>query len=374
MDMELTERCNNNCIHCCINLPADDAKALKEEMSLEEIKAILKQAADLGCLTVRLTGGEPLLRPDFETIYSFARRLGMRVCLFTNARLITPALARLFSRMPPMETIEITVYGMHENSYNANTRQPEAFQSFRRGVQLLMDSNVPFVVKSVFLPANKDELAEFNAWAKTLPWMDKGPGITLFYDLRNRHDNPEKNQVIRSLRAVPNEGVQYLFNHHHDDFETFKSHYHKNMTRLPGDRLFGCSAGKKQLSVDAYGRIQACLGLRAPHLVLSRGTPLSEALQFFQKLKEIKATNPEYLKRCANCFLRNLCQQCPGKAWSETRTLDTPMEYFCAVAHATARALGWIAKDEKAWEIADWKDRIISDLPEQQPEADSIQI
>jgi len=361
LDIELTERCNNNCIHCCINLPVNDKRALKDEMSLEEIKNILTQAADLGCLKVRLTGGEPLLRPDFQTIYTHSRRLGMRVLLFTNARLITPGLAQLFSRIPPLEVIQVTVYGMHEDSYNANTQQTNAFQSFWRGVQLLMDYNIPFIVKSVFLPANEDELDELKIWAKTIPRMDKQPGITMFYDLRNRLDDPVKNQVIKSLRPAPNEGMKYLFNYH-GDFNTIKSHYCKSMTRLPGVRLFGCKAGKKQLSIDAYGRIQACLGLRSPGLVLARGTHHRDALKFFRGLKEIEATNPEYLERCANCFLRNLCEQCPGKAWTETRTLDTPIEYLCDVTHALARELGWLDESEKAWKVTNWKDRIICDL------------
>jgi molybdenum cofactor biosynthesis enzyme MoaA len=43
-------------------------------MTTDQVKTILKEAADLGCLEVRFTGGEPLLRPDFEELYLFARR------------------------------------------------------------------------------------------------------------------------------------------------------------------------------------------------------------------------------------------------------------------------------------------------------------
>ena len=112
LDMELTERCNNNCIHCYINLPADDIKAKEKELSTEEIKDILKEAASLGCLKVRFTGGEPLLREDFEELYLFARRLGLKVLIFTNGTLITPQLADLFARIPPLEKIEVSLYGM----------------------------------------------------------------------------------------------------------------------------------------------------------------------------------------------------------------------------------------------------------------------
>ena len=186
LDIELTERCNNDCIHCCINRPANDAVARAREMTTEQVKDILQQAAGLGCLRVRFTGGEPLLRPDFEELYIFARRLGLKVLLFTNARLITPYLADLLARLPPLVEIEITVYGMRPESYEAVTRAPGSFAQFRRGVNLLLDREVPFVVKSALLPPNKHEIDEFEAWAKKIPWMTKRPSYSMFFDLRQR--------------------------------------------------------------------------------------------------------------------------------------------------------------------------------------------
>ena len=94
LDIELTERCNNACLHCYINRPAGSADARKRELSTAQWQDIFRQAADLGALSVRITGGEPLLREDFAELYLCARRLGMKVTLFTNARRITPQLGR----------------------------------------------------------------------------------------------------------------------------------------------------------------------------------------------------------------------------------------------------------------------------------------
>ena len=113
LDIELTERCDNACIHCYINLPENDAKAAAAEMDTAFVKDILQQAAVLGALDVRFTGGEPLLREDFVELYLFARRLGLRVTLFTNARRITPELAQIMGRFIPGKPVEVTVYGMH---------------------------------------------------------------------------------------------------------------------------------------------------------------------------------------------------------------------------------------------------------------------
>ena len=84
LDIELTERCNNDCLHCCINLPANDRAARALEMPTGKVKRILDEAAALGCMQVRFTGGEPLLRPDFEELYLFARRLGMAAGLSSS--------------------------------------------------------------------------------------------------------------------------------------------------------------------------------------------------------------------------------------------------------------------------------------------------
>jgi len=139
LDIELTERCNCNCIHCYINLPADDWNTKQRELSTDEVQGILREAASLGCLRIRFTGGEPLLREDFADIYMFARRLGLRVALFTNATLITPELSKLLASTPPLEPIEVTVYGMERGSYESVTRASGSFEAMWRGINLLLE-------------------------------------------------------------------------------------------------------------------------------------------------------------------------------------------------------------------------------------------
>ena len=114
--------------------------------------------------------------------------------------------------------------------------------------------------------------------------------------------------------------------------------------------------------MDAYGYFQPCMILRHPDCIydLKKGSLQDALANFFPKTREMKATNPEYLKRCARCFLKGLCEQCPAKSWMEHGTLDTPVEYLCGIAHAQACYLGLIKDNEKAWEVAHWEERISS--------------
>ncbi len=357
LDIELTERCNNTCIHCCINKPAGDKRSLARELETSAWKDILRQAAELGVMTVRFTGGEPLLRQDFSDLYLFARRLGLKVMLFTNARLIGPHIAALLADVPPLEDIEISVYGMSRESYEAVTGVDGSYAEFRNGVQCLLDRKIPFAVKGALLPPNKHEMAEFAAWAAANTRMDIPPTYAMFFDLRGRRDSAAKDSRIRRLRVSPEEGLQIL-TRHPDRYLKEMSEFFERYSSPPGDRLFTCGIGPG--CVDAYGVFQPCLSLRHPDLTsdLKRGA-LKEALASgVTRLREMKATNPLYLKRCARCFLRGFCEQCPAKSWSEHGTLDRPVEYCCRVAHAQARFLGLVMEKERAWEVRDSAERI----------------
>jgi MoaA/NifB/PqqE/SkfB family radical SAM enzyme len=48
--LDLTYRCNNNCRHCYINLPATDKEAKGKKLSLEEISAIASEAVSMGAV------------------------------------------------------------------------------------------------------------------------------------------------------------------------------------------------------------------------------------------------------------------------------------------------------------------------------------
>ncbi|MFA6384304.1 MAG: hypothetical protein WCY10_02910, partial [Candidatus Omnitrophota bacterium] len=230
----------------------------------------------------------------------------------------------------------------------------------RKGINLLLKNRIPFIVKSALLPPNKKEVEKFESWAAAnVPWLDRRPpSYSLFMDLRCRRDDAAKNRLIEALRLSPEEGLRAL-NRRSDVYLKDMRQFCSKFLRGPGDDLFSCGSGHGGC-VDAYGVFQPCMMLRHPDYVydLKNGS-LKDALEvFFPKLRKMKATNPEYLKRCARCFLKGLCEQCPAKSWMEYGTVDTPVEYLCRVAHEQARFLGLIGVHEKSWEVADWKERI----------------
>ena len=78
---ELTMRCNLDCVHCYGRLPVDDEQSQCRELCFSEVCALLDDAAQAGCLWLLFTGGEPLVRPDFVDIYTYAKEKGFLITL-----------------------------------------------------------------------------------------------------------------------------------------------------------------------------------------------------------------------------------------------------------------------------------------------------
>ena len=91
--ISLTDRCNMRCRYC---MPEEGVEKLRHEdiLRFDEIVRIVRALASLGVRKVRLTGGEPLIRPDFFELAAYAAAAGVRPTLSTNGTLITREVAR----------------------------------------------------------------------------------------------------------------------------------------------------------------------------------------------------------------------------------------------------------------------------------------
>jgi MoaA/NifB/PqqE/SkfB family radical SAM enzyme len=90
LQLTVTTRCNLRCKTC--NIYEHSSKP-EEELSINEMKPIIRQAYFWGIPTLSILGGEPLLRSDIIPLIEYAKKFGMEVQITTNATLITKELA-----------------------------------------------------------------------------------------------------------------------------------------------------------------------------------------------------------------------------------------------------------------------------------------
>ncbi len=73
---ELTPLCNLHCNMCYIRMSREERDALGRELTTEEWLRIARETLELGTFELLLTGGEPMLRPDFEELYTELAHMG----------------------------------------------------------------------------------------------------------------------------------------------------------------------------------------------------------------------------------------------------------------------------------------------------------
>src|SRR5437899_1676559 len=148
VSLEVTRRCPLECQHCYNNLPMGDLAARNRELSKQEYEAILDELADMGVIWLLFTGGEIFARKDFLEIYTYAKKKGFLITLFTNGILINEKIADYLVEWPPF-AIEITLYGRTKETYEALTAVPGSYDRCMRGIHNLIDRKLPLKLKTV---------------------------------------------------------------------------------------------------------------------------------------------------------------------------------------------------------------------------------
>ena len=113
-NIAITGFCNYNCRHCFM---AKDSGAPRSEFSLKQLETILDDCVSCGIKQISLTGGEPLLRRDFDDLLRAITARGLKIAnITTNGSLIDDALIALMIQLDqhPLMRVSFDGVGWHE--------------------------------------------------------------------------------------------------------------------------------------------------------------------------------------------------------------------------------------------------------------------
>ena len=135
--ISVTDRCNLRCLHC---MPEEGVTLMQHAdiLSYEEIAAVAAEAAKLGIRRIRLTGGEPLVRPQLHKLAGMLKEVpGIEtVVLTTNAVLLKEQLPQLIEA--GLDGVNISLNAMDREAYLAFTGRDE-FDRAMEGLHAALD-------------------------------------------------------------------------------------------------------------------------------------------------------------------------------------------------------------------------------------------
>lgn len=153
---ELTPRCNFNCRMCYVHLPENEIKKHGTELTGAEWIRIAQEAKEAGTTWLCITGGEPLMHPEFEIIWRELTQMGFFITLQTNASLLTEY-EKLFEECPP-RACKITLYGSNDQVYRDVCRVENGFTKADAGIRMLRQMKIPVELVSTVIQQNLDDV------------------------------------------------------------------------------------------------------------------------------------------------------------------------------------------------------------------------
>ena len=332
VSIEVTRRCPLACLHCYNNLPMGDLDARRRELSKEEHFRLLDELVDMGAFWILYTGGEIFARKDFLEIYTYAKKKGFLITLFTNGTILTEEIADYLAQWPPF-AIEITLYGRTRETYEALTGIPGSYDRCLRGIRLLKERKLKLRLKTVATSVNKHEVGAMRQFAED----ELGVEFKMDGQINPRVDC---SQSPLAVRLSPEEVVA-LDMHAPKGASEYRRLAKKGLENPPNlaqiDTIYSCGGGMNSFAINAYGEVGICV-ISQQETFSIRSSGVSKVWQ--ESLLALRTRKRTRMTKCMQCRIQTLCGMCPANGEMENGDRESPVEFLCHVAHLRAATLG----------------------------------
>jgi radical SAM protein with 4Fe4S-binding SPASM domain len=300
VQLDLTYRCNERCIHCYLDHHDHG------EMDTTEIKDLLDQMSDAGVFYLTISGGEILMRRDFFAILEHARLRTFCISLKTNGVLIRKQEADRIKALG-VQSVQVSIYSHRHEVHDAITKMPGSLRQSIEAVRLLRDRGLHVIMANVLMSQNVNDYqgvrelaielgAQFIVDPTITPMMNGDRSL-----LNLNVDEAALRQVFRNEALVGN--VEKFCSPPQGPDE-------EALDMLP------CSAGHTACYVSPYGDIYPCVQFPLPSGNVRR-TKFADIWRDSPQLREVRSITLRDMPSCSQCTHGGTCTRCPGLAYLE---------------------------------------------------------
>jgi Fe-coproporphyrin III synthase len=271
----LTDRCNSRCITC------DYWRHGRSNLTLQSLTALLPSVMSLGTEIVVLSGGEPLLNPEWAEIAGTLRAHGLKLWLLTSGL----SLAKHASRVAALfDAVTVSLDGTSPKTYAA-IRGLDAFDNVCAGIRAATAAGLRPSIRVTVQRANYRELSRFVTLAREIGARQVS---FLAVDVGNAHAFARVGDLSTGLALAPEDLPQFqqiletLAREHAEHFESgFIAESPRKLRRilqyfsaLCGEGAFPtikCNAPDFSAVITADLRVQPCFFIPGPATIAPRG-------------------------------------------------------------------------------------------------------
>lgn len=268
--------CNFKCQHCCIT--GLRRKQKQRCFTIDDVKELSRQADEMGLAHLVITGGEPLVFPDFDEIVAAVDPQKFYITSDTNGWLLDEKRAMHLKEIG-VDKIQLSLDSLNAKEHDDFRRAKGSHEKALRAIDAAYKAGLNIIVQTV-VTKQRVRSEEFVNFVKFL----NGKNVGVFITYAKPVGEWENNMDV----MIDKSDMDYIreMEKHYDVFTHLTPSYGLNL---------GCIAVKRMVSVTKYGDIMPC-----PYIHVSLGNFFKEPLKdILERGMQIKMFG-EY---CDTCFI-----------------------------------------------------------------------
>lgn len=303
----ITSRCNARCVHCSSGAGGGG----RGDLTTPEILELLQELASLGVYQVGISGGEPLLHPDFWRIAEATVYLGFSTGIGTNGSTVTPAVARQLKAIG-VNRVQVSLDGASATTHDAFRRVPGLFRKAMLAIEYLRKAGVRVHVCMTPTRFNYQELRALIRLSADLgvSRFNVSQFVPLGRGSKELDLSPE--EWCEVLSVWEEERLRFQQQMEFTAHEAQLAMASTSVSSMPGFQ--GCQAGRGVACIWSDGTVVPCVMLGLPvgnvrQASFQRIWSESEVLEDLRDLTRLS-------EPCRSCSHRSKCGGCRGVAFA----------------------------------------------------------
>jgi SynChlorMet cassette radical SAM/SPASM protein ScmF len=335
----LTGGCNLACQHCWLAPAFQPHGTTGGHLDFALFEQAIREGIPLGLSHSKLTGGEPLLHPDFIRIVDLLKANNITMTIETNGTLLDRKIARHFKEKSTLTSISVSLDGATAESHDAFRGVKGTYEKATNAVRYLVEEGYrPQVIMSI----HKGNLTEVEALCKLAESLGAGSVKLAMVQSSGRGEKMEERDLTLSMESLlelgewvdtylqPRISIPLYYNWPPAFF---------SLKKLLNFNAFSCQAFNI-LGVLDTGHLAMCgIGALVPELCYGRlgEDSVYDVWTSSPKLLELRQTKLASEGICGECVFSQRCLgTCVAQNYQLADSLTAPY-WFCQEADAMGR-------------------------------------
>lgn len=305
----ITSLCNANCRHCS-SASSNDVTA---DLSTVQILDILDQLNDCGVMQLGISGGEPLLHPEFDKIIIEAKSLGFIIGVGTNGAVINENNIQRIKRLG-IDKVQVSLDGNCSETHDIFRGCPGMFDAAINAIKMMVAAGItvtvcmtptkmnylelePLIERCVEMGVKGFNLSQFVPVGRGTEELDLSPVewkriLELWYEKKNKYAGKMYFTSHESQLILVDESVKEM-------------------------RAFsGCQAGRGVSCIKSDGSVIPCvmLDINLGNVKEASFRSIWENSKILKNIRNKKC----YHSPCGSCKYLSKCGGCRGVAYGMT--------------------------------------------------------